>query len=137
MDALLLVHVVGVSTWAGLVLGEGALELGCRDTSTRQFAARAHFWLDVLVELPLIIAVVTSGSLLLLRAGTLPALLWMKVALALVAVVLNLACIALVIQRRLRVGDDAAVARISQRIRVTGLGVPFGLAAAVIGFASA
>ena len=134
MDALLLTHVVCVSTWAGLVLGEGALELASNDEPTRRLAARAHFWLDVALELPLLLVVLATGSVLAVRFSPLAPVFWLKIAAGLVAIVLNLVCVGLVIQRRLRMHDVAALERISRRIRITAVGVPFGLFAAVLGF---
>jgi hypothetical protein len=129
-----LAHLVAICLWAGVVLGEGVLELSARDDAGRSQVARAHYLVDLLLELPLLLVVLATGALLVLGVWPLSPLHWLKIGAGLIAVGVNLYCVGLVIRRQRRVSDRAALRADSQRIRWSALGVPFGVLAAVIGF---
>jgi len=133
VDPLHLAHLILVSTWGGLVLGESVLELTARDEAGRRHAARLHYWMDVLLELPLILAVLATGAILAWRAWPLGTLHWIKIGAALVAVSLNLYCVGVVFARRKREDDARSVERLSKRVRLSGLGIPFAMLAAYVG----
>ena len=97
-----------------------------------------HFWIDLLVELPLVLAVLATGGILLYLTDPITPLHLVKVAFAGTAIGVNLFCIAVVVrraQRFRRTADDGPLWRASRIVLacfVTGL-----LAAAVaatIGF---
>jgi len=65
--------------------------------------ARFHYYLDIVLEAPLLLGVVLTGTVLLLQTQP-DAALWVKVAAGLGAVVSNVVCVVVVIRR-----DRAAV----------------------------
>lgn len=89
--------------------------------------------MDLLLELPLIVGVLITGGLLLASRWPPSALLWTKILLGLMAIGVNLFCVAMVIFRMRRLDDANALRRYSYRIRLSGAAVPFGLAAATLG----
>jgi hypothetical protein len=126
-------HLVLVSLWAGLALAETVLEIGANDDDARRTAAKLHYRLDLGLELPLLVGVLLTGGLLTARSWPLTSLLSIKVGAGLAAVSANLACVVAVVLRRRRIDDREALLLWTRRIRLTGLGVPFFLAAGVLG----
>lgn len=132
-DPLLVAHLVLVSAWGGLVIGEGVMELGARDDASRAHAARLHLWMDLLGELPLILAVLVTGTALALRVWPLSTWHMAKAGCGLVAVTANLLCVGVVVARYRKRDDPAAVRRLGRWVSATGLAIPFFLLAAVMG----
>jgi hypothetical protein len=130
---LLQIHAAAVCAWFGVIAAETALELHEREPAGRRLIASVHAWIDILLEGPLIALVLVTGAMLLARAWPAPPLLMLKVGAALIGVVANLICIVLV-RARVKATDDARVSKLTRQIRLTGLAVPFGLAAMIIGF---
>lgn len=130
---LLQLHAAAVCAWMGAVAAESVLELSRTDSATRRLVASVHAWIDRLFEGPLLVLVLVTGAMLLARAWPAPPLLLLKVGAGMVAVLVNLLCMVLV-QRRARAGDDAQLQALTRQIRLTGLAIPFGLLALVIGF---
>ncbi|MBI5493600.1 MAG: hypothetical protein HY904_01155 [Deltaproteobacteria bacterium] len=126
-----LAHLFLLGLWGGLVLGEIVLELTATDEASRRHAARLHYWLDLCVELPLLVGVVSSGVVLAWLVWPLSWLHGVKLALAGVALGCNAVCVVLVIRRRQTQGDD--LLRWARRVRWTGAGIPFGAAALGMG----
>jgi hypothetical protein len=133
MDPLHVAHLIAVAAWAGLVLAEGALELGARDEASRRFAARLHYRLDLLFELPLLGVVLGTGSVLAARSWPFTTLHWVKVGAGLVPVAINLACVYGVVARFRAQDDPAALERWTRRILLAAVGAPFFLVAATLG----
>lgn len=129
---LLQLHAATVCTWMGVVAAECVLELRKNDAESRRFIAAVHAWIDILFEGPLVALVVITGAMLLASHWPAPLLL-AKVGAGLVAVLVNLYCIVLV-RRRAKATDDARVLALTQQIRLTGLAIPFGGFALVVGF---
>jgi hypothetical protein len=128
-------HGALVCAWLGVVSVEIILELARLDSTTRRFVAVVHARIDNFIEIPLVIAILVSGGVLLYQAWPASNLLLIKVACGLTAIVANVICIPLV-QQRVRVHDDSDSIRLTQQIRLTGLAGPFAIAALVIGFGS-
>lgn len=126
-------HLVAVSLWGGVVLAEAVIELSPRDDAALAEAARLHATIDVLIELPLLVIVLATGGLLAARAWPPAPLLVAKLAAGLVAVGLNLYCVVHVLLRKARAHDVVLLRRHSSRVRLSAIGVPFGLAAAYLG----
>ncbi len=135
MDALHLGHLVALCLWGGCVLAESVVELVATDDARRLLAAHVHFWIDVLVELPLIAAVLTTGALLAARSWPPSPLLATKIAAGLAGIGVNLYCAVMVVLRYLHRHDPAVVRRYHVRVRWSGLGIPFAAVAAYIGLA--
>lgn len=127
-----LLHLVVLALWGGVVLAESVIELLPRwRPDLRRAGATLHYYVDVAVEAPLIVAVVATGVALLLRRP-LTADLLPKVALGSAAVLANVVCIVFVVKRH-RGGDEALRAR-SRVVLFTALaGVPCAAAAFVLG----
>ncbi len=137
MDPLHTAHLVVLSAWGGLVAAEGVLEVGARDDEALAHATRQHFWLDLLVEAPLLLGVLVTGALLTLRSLPLTSLHALKVGAGLVAVAANVYCVAVVVRRYVARADRVAVRRHSARIRLVAptIGLPFAAVAAYVGLA--
>ncbi len=103
------------------------------DPSGRDAAARLHYWIDLTVEIPLVVMVLVTGALLAQRSWPLTPLLWIKIGAGAVAITSNLACSAVVIARYRRRADPVAVRRLHALVRLSALGIPFGAVAAYIG----
>lgn len=133
MDPLRLAHFGFLCAWAGVLLVELVVEaLGSR-REAQALATRAHFWIDVLVELPIVAAVLATGVVLLLRVWPPTTLHIVKTGSALVAIGVNLYCSLMVILRYRARADADAVGRYGRRVRLSGLGIPFGAVAAYVG----
>ena len=75
-----------------------------------------------------------TGGLLLARHWPAPPLLLLKAAFGVVPIAANLYCFSLVIDRAKTTDEHRALA-LTRRIRLTGIGIPFAIAAFVIGIA--
>jgi hypothetical protein len=129
---LVQVHFCAASAWLGVVGAEAVLEHYGRDPASRRLVAKAHAWIDILFEGPLVGIVLVTGALLLARAWPAPPLLIVKVTAGMIAVIANAICIPLV-RARARTTDDSLMIKLSRQVRMTGLAIPFGLLALVIG----
>lgn len=130
---LVKLHAAAVCTWMGVIAAETVLELRKNDPTSRRFVAAVHAWIDVLIEGPLIALVVVTGAILLASNWPAPPLLLAKVGAGMVGVIVNLICIVLV-RKRAKETDDEHMRELTRQIRLTGLAIPFGLVALVIGF---
>ena len=138
-NLLAMVHLIFLSMWGGVVATEAVIEVyPFRRPELHAATVRFHFWIDLLVELPLVLAVVATGITLLFLTDPLTPLLFLKVGFGGSAVAINLFCIAVVIRRgrHLECGaDDGSLWRSSRVVLacfVTGLLCATG--AAILGF---
>ncbi|MBI1816366.1 MAG: hypothetical protein HYR72_15420 [Deltaproteobacteria bacterium] len=129
---LVQLHLIAVSFWLGMVAAETVLEFCGRDAVSRRTVAVAHRWIDLLFEIPVVIVVVGTGTLLLARAWPASPLLLVKVGAGSIAVIANLICVPLV-HARWKETDDARVRALTRQVKMTGLAIPFAIAALVIG----
>jgi hypothetical protein len=127
-----LAHLIVLSIWAGVVLVESVIEIRAKRTGKLRDAAELHYWIDVLVEAPLLALVLATGIALAALAWPLGALHMTKIACGLLAVGANGYCFVEVVRRR-RAKDDATLAAKSARIRMSALAVPAALVAAYLG----
>jgi len=130
--SLLTVHIFAASAWVGVLGCETVMELRMRSAEERRFVARAHKWIDILLEGPLVAAVLGTGSILLARAWPPSPLLMVKVAAALIGVLANAICIPYV-QARARTEDAGQAIQLTRKIALTGAAIPFVLVALVVG----
>jgi len=136
MDAWRSAHLIVLGLWGGLVAAEGVVELAPRSDEARRFSAELHYWMDMLVELPVLAAVLATGVVLAARAWPLSPLHWVKIAAGLVAVSANLGCVAHVVLRRRRIGDLSQLRHHGRRVRLTAsVGLPFAAVALYVGLA--
>ena len=97
---LAMVHLMVLSLWGGVVATEAVIEVyPLRRRELHPAAIRFHTWIDLLVELPLVLAVVATGAVLAFTIEPLTTLHWIKIALGSLAVAVNLFCISVVISR--------------------------------------
>ncbi len=131
---LALLHVVAVFVWFGVVAAEVSIELRARDDDGMRRAASEHYWIDAVVEVPLLALVLGTGLLLTARAWPLDAMRVAMVVTGTVAVAANVACVGFVVARERGKADPTALRLNRRRVFACGiLGAPFGLAAAAIG----
>jgi len=129
-------HLIALGLWGGLVAGEAVVELKSRSDDECRYAAKLHYRMDLIVELPLLAAVLLTGAVLAARAWPFSALHWAKISAGLVAVCANLWCVRHVVIRYRRSEDVEALRRHGQWVRVTAsVGLPFAAVALYIGLA--
>jgi len=139
LNLVAVVHLIVLSMWGGVVATEAVVELlPFRRRRLHAAAIRFHYWIDVLVELPLVLAVVGTGVTLLVIKGSLTTLLVIKVALAAAAVLVNLFCIAVVIRRGRGLDGATGEAALWRDSRIVlacfAVGLTCAAAAAFLGF---
>jgi hypothetical protein len=135
MSAVGHAHLAALSLWAVLVVIEGVIELGARDDAALRRAARAHYLIDVWLEVPLLLAVLATGIVLAARVPLWTSLHFVKISAGLVAIAANLYCVAIVVRRHGARESKDALRRDSVLIRVVSpaIGVPAAAVAAWIG----
>jgi hypothetical protein len=133
MEPLHVAHLLVLGVWLGIVTTEVLFEFSGSDAESLRAAARFHYTVDMFGELPILLLVLVTGTLLAVHAWPLPALLWIKIAASLVAVAANLICAVWVVQRR-RIDDVNVLLGFRRRIWSTAaVGTVFGLFALGVG----
>jgi uncharacterized membrane protein len=101
MLPLLPLHLVSAGLWLGCVLTEVLFERALLGQGREQerILARLHRRVDLWVELPALLTVLLTGTLMALRMPAAGWLLQAKIALGLLAVATNVYCIRLVLRR--------------------------------------
>jgi hypothetical protein len=95
-----LIHLISLALWGGVVATEAVIEiLPFRRPELHGPTIRLHYWIDLLVELPLVLAVAATGGILVTLAPDITGLHLVKVAFASGAIAVNLFCIAVVLVR--------------------------------------
>lgn len=100
VDVLSMIHLIMLALWGGVVATEAVIEIlpfRCRELHPA--AIRFHFWIDLLVELPLVLAVIATGAALAFAIDPLTPLHLVKITLGGLAVAINLFCILVVVKR--------------------------------------
>lgn len=99
MTVLLLTHIIAVGVWLGCIATESVMEAGReKSISHHQAVAEIHKWIDIFVEIPMVILVLVTGVLLFSQHPQ-PDIIKIKVALGLIAISLNLLCFYFIIKR--------------------------------------
>ncbi len=134
-----MIHLIVLSLWGGVVLTESVLELyPFLRRPLHEHSIRYHFWIDLLVELPLILAVLATGLTMAYMAWPVSNAHLLKIAFALVAITANLTCIAFVLKRKTLLDAGASEPELwksSRRIVMCAVvGMPFAAIAAGLGF---
>jgi len=132
-------HLVVLCLWGGVVATESVLELyPYRRKVLHEHSIRYHFWIDLLVELPLILVVLATGVTLAALAWPLSGKHVLMILCALIAVTANLVCIALVIRRKLVLDRGVPEPELWHATRnivmCAVVGMPFAAVAATLGF---
>lgn len=134
MNTLPLLHLLFVSLWAGILLCEAILELLPKDDNSLRWTAQAHYWIDILFELPLVLGILLTGIILSSKHWPLSPLHWIKISCGLIAIFFNLDCSRRVCLRFRYQDDSTKLKNYSRTIKFSALGFPFGIAAAYMGF---
>lgn len=120
MTTLQAFHLVFIALWGGVLACEGLMEfLPVKTALEGKQIAKLHYRIDLLLEAPLLLAILITGVLLLGDVQW-SALLVVKVVAALVLIAANAACIAVVVKRYRDLagaGDDRAFAVFASQTR--------------------
>lgn len=100
MEPLHLAHLILLGMWLGLVITEVLFEFAASDAESLRAAARFHYKVDKYGELPILVAVLVTGTILAVRAWPWTPLHFIKIAASLIAVGCALICVLWVFQRR-------------------------------------
>lgn len=115
MEPLHAAHLIALAMWLGVVITEVLFEFAASDAESLRAAARFHYNVDKYGELPILVAVLGTGTMLAVRAWPLTPLHVIKVAASLVAVGSALICVHWVFQRR-RIEDVGVLQGFRRRI---------------------
>lgn len=115
MEPLHAAHLIALAMWLGVVITEVLFEFAASDAESLRAAARFHYNVDKYGELPILVAVLGTGTMLAVRAWPLTPLHVIKVAASLVAVGSALICVHWVFQRR-RIEDVSVLQGFRRRI---------------------
>jgi hypothetical protein len=139
IDALAMIHLIVLSLWGGVVATEAVIEVyPFRQRELHAATIRFHYWIDLLVELPLVLAVIGTGTTLVFLTDPLTPLHFVKIVFGGAAVVVNLFCIVVVVKRGRRLAGDADEERLWLASRTVlacfAVGLLCAAGAAILGF---
>lgn len=100
MEPFHVAHLVVLGMWLGVVITEVLFEFAGSDPDSLRAAARFHYNVDKFGELPILVGVLVTGTILAVRAWPLTPLHVIKIAASLVAVGSALICTLWVFERR-------------------------------------
>ena len=134
-----IIHLLFLGLWGGVVATESVLELyPYRRKTLHSHSIRYHFWIDLLVELPLILGVVATGLTLTALAWPITITHLVKIICASSAITANLVCIVFVLRRKSSLEQGASENELWQSTRrivlCAAFGLPFAACAAGLGF---
>lgn len=115
MEPLHLLHLIALGMWLGVVITEVLFEFAGSDADSLRAAARFHYNVDKFGELPILVAVLVTGTMLTVRAWPLTPLHVIKIAASLIAVGSALVCVLWVFRRR-RIEDVNVLLGFRRRI---------------------
>jgi hypothetical protein len=115
MEPFHVAHLVALGVWLGVVITEVLFEFAGSDGDSLRAAARFHYNVDKFGEVPILFAVLITGTILAVRAWPLTSLHFIKIAASLIAVGCALICTVWVFQRR-QVEDVNALLGFRRRI---------------------
>ena len=115
MEPLHVAHLIALGMWLGVVITEVLFEFAASDAESLRAAARFHYNVDKYGELPILVAVLVTGTMLSVRAWPLTLLHIIKIATSLVAVGSALICVLWVFQRQ-RIEDVNVLLGFRRRI---------------------
>ena len=115
MEPFHLAHLVALGMWLGVVITEVLFEFAGSDAESLRAAARFHYNVDRFGELPILVAVLITGTILAVRAWPLTPLHVIKIVASLIAVGSALICTLWVFQRR-RIEDANVLLGFRRRI---------------------
>jgi len=133
MEPFHVAHLVVLGMWLGVVITEALFEFTASDEESLRAATRFHYNVDKFGELPILFAVLVTGTILAARAWPLTSLHFIKIAASLAAVSSNLICTLWVFQRR-QIKDVNVLLGFRRRIwSLAAVGVVFATPALYLG----
>ena len=126
-------HLMLAGFWLGLLAAETVLELCGGDAASRRTVALVHRWIDAFFEIPVAIAVLATGLILLARLWPAPPLVLVHAAAGTIPAAVNIVCAVWVYARWKQSTDDARVVDLTRKVKLTGLAIPLVILALVIG----
>jgi len=126
-------HIALLVFWTGILLAEFVIELISVDEKRALWTSKIHYWIDIYFELPIVFGVLITGFVLSLQRWPLTTLHWLKIGFALISILFNLDCCRRVIVRFRNQQDSVKLMEETRKIKLSAIGVPFGIAAAYIG----
>jgi len=138
-NVLAMLHLIMLSMWGGVVATEAVIEVfPFRKRELHASTIRFHYWIDLLVELPLVLGVIATGVVLFFLTDPVTPFHLIKIGLGGAAVAVNLFCIVVVVRRGKRLErhpDDPSLWRSSKAVLACfGLGLLCAAGAATLGF---
>ncbi len=124
-----------IFTWGGLLFAETILELKSSRKLHAIQTSKIHFWIDICFEIPIVLAVLITGILLVQKTEVFSTILLVKIILGVIAVLINLYCAILVVIRYTKINYLDSLEHWSRKIRFTSLGIPLGLGSFYLGLA--
>ena len=115
MEPFHVAHLVVLGMWLGVVITEVLFEFAGSDADSLRAAARFHYNVDKFGELPILLAVLVTGTILAVRAWPLTPLHFIKIAVSLASVGSALICVLWVFERR-KIKDVNALLGFRRRI---------------------
>ena len=100
MELFHVAHLMVLGVWLGIVITEVLFEFAASDAESLRAAARFHYNVDKFGELPILFAVLVTGTILTVRAWPWTPLHVIKIAASLIAVGSALVCVLWVFRRR-------------------------------------
>ena len=139
IDVLAMAHLIVLSMWGGVVATEAVIEIfPFRRRELHAATIRFHYWIDLLVELPLVLAVIATGIALLFVIERVTPLHLVMIGFGGAAVAINLFCIVVVVKRGRRLerhADDGSLWRSSRTVLACfAIGLMCAGGAAALGF---
>ena len=138
-SVLPMAHLIVLSLWGGVVATEAVIEIyPFRRPELHAAAIRFHYWIDLLVELPLVLAVIATGVALLLLTDPVTPLHLVLIGFGGATVAINLFCIVVVVKRGQQLerhADDESLWRSSRTVLACfAIGLLCAAGAATLGF---
>ena len=139
LNLVTMVHLIVLSMWGGVVATEAVIEVyPFRKGDLAEATSRFHYWIDLLVELPLVLAVLATGIASVCLSEHITRLHIVKIAFGGAAIAVNLLCIAVVLRRDRQRLAGATSERLRTASKVVlacfAVGLACAAVAAVLGF---
>lgn len=115
MEPFHVAHLVALSVWLGVVITEVLFEFAGSDAESLRAAARFHYNVDKVGELPILLAILVTGAILTARAWPMTPLHLVKIGASLIALSCAFVCTLWVFKRR-QIEDPDALLGFRRRI---------------------
>ncbi len=134
-----IVHIIFIGLWCGVIAAESVMEISSyRRSVYQEHTARMHYWIDVLIEMPIVLSVAVTGSVLVWIRWPLTGWHFIKIGCACIAIAANLLCIKWVINRyketKHATSKKALVWYTTRIFSIAIVGGFFGIISAILGF---